>query len=235
MTQLPIAIFLASSGGVLLVSAATPLPLWYPGPDTTRQGYNFDTVSLTPPPNVVSNPYGTPLTTITLGTFSDGWQEPGNLPPPAVNDTNGVAYDGAYDLGISGTVITQLAFASTVAAPGTYYRVYFQVYTVAYFGITALPAFNPVALSPTALVRTQSFVANDPYFPGATWQGVRWTGYFDNVTSNSLTLGITAPVNNTTIVDTFEVFTRFELIPETSSSLLALGSAVVLMIRRRRI
>lgn len=234
MKPFPLFLFLISVVTASMATAATPLPTWVADPTTTRQGYEFNTGSLTPMANTLDNTNGVPMTTITLGVGSDGWQKPGNLPKPAVNATNGVTYDGAYDLGILGTIVSDIAFAPTAASPGTYYRVYFQLYTVDYEGITKVPDFFPNNLTVMDLAMTKVFVANDPRIGFATWQGLTWTGYFDNVTSNNLAFGIIAPNNNTSIIDTYEVFTRYEVIPETSTNLLALGSTLLLMAYRRR-
>lgn len=229
MSQFPLRLFLAWSGGVVVLSAATPLPPWYGQPNSTRQGYYFDTNSQSPAANVLENPHGTPGATIVLGNFSDGYQDPGNS-----IDLNGVNNDGAWDLGISGTITVQLNGAPAPPPPGSYYRFYFEVYVVSYQGITALPLFEAVGLTPVDPVRQQSLVAPDPLFPSATWEGITWTGYFDNVLTNDLTFRIKAPSNNTSVVDSLEVFTHYTLVPEPSATLFVLGATIGWASRRRR-
>lgn len=217
------------AGGLHHAMAATPLPSWYGEANTTRQGYTFGTGSLNPAPDILENPYGTPSATVVLGTFSDGWQD-----PVAPYDLAGVNDDGAWDLGKAGSISVTCPIAPLAAAPGTTYRVDFEVYSVAYFGITALPLFDSLGLTTNDLIYTQTTVANDPQFPGASWQGLKWTGYFTNQTSNTISFLIKAPANNTAVVDTFEVFTRMTLIPEPSAFLLVLAPAAAWSARRRR-
>lgn len=216
-------------GGLDDAMAATPLPSWYGDSNTTRQGYTFTSGSLSPTPEIHENPYGTPVATVVLGTFSDGWQD-----PLAPYDLAGVDDDGAWDLGKGGTINLTFQIAPFAAAPGTTYRVDFQVYTVAYYGITALPSLDTLGLSANDLTLTQNTVANDPLFPGATWQGLKWTGYFENQTSSTISFQIKAPANNTSVVDTFEVFTLVTVIPEPSAFLLILTPAAAWAARRRR-
>lgn len=217
------------AGGLDDAMAATPLPSWYGEANTTRQGYTFGTGSLTPAPDVLENPYGTPVATVVLGTFSDGWQD-----PLAPYDLAGVNDDGAWDLGKAGTINVTSQIASHEAAPGTTYQVDFEVYTVAYLGITALPLFDSLGLSANDLTLTQNTVANDPLFPGASWQGLKWTGNFTSQTSNTISFLIKAPANNTSVIDTLEVFTRVTVIPEPSAFLLVFAPAAAWVVRRRR-
>jgi len=221
------AVFVA--GGLSVVSAATPLPVWYGEANTTRQGYFFASNSTTPSADILENPYLAPMTTITLGSFSDGWQD-----PASPYDLTGVESDGAWDLGIAGNINVSCTVGAAPPPPGAYYRVDFQVYVVAYRGITALPLFNSPGFTPFDLVRTQSTVAPDPEFPGATWEGLKWTGYFDNVTTNNIGFSIRAPSNNVSVIDNMEVFTKLTLIPEPSTMLLFVLSTFGWAIRRRR-
>lgn len=216
------------------VRAATPLPSWYGQRDTTRQGYEFTSGSLTPLPNIAENPYQVSMATVVLGSFSDGWQEPGNLPWPAVNDLNGINNDGAWDIGVAGAITVQCKVAANPPPPGMFYRIDFQVYVVAYRGITALPNFDSQGLMAEDLALTQSTVGPDPFFPGATWEGRKWTGSFNNVSTNVVSFGITAPTINITVVDTMEVFTRATLVPEPSVCGLWMMAVSALIWRRRR-
>ncbi len=128
---------LLAASGVAVVRAATPLPAWDGDPGSTRQGYLFDTGSLSPTANILQNSYGVPTANLTLGAFTSGWQDPN---APYTNP--GADGDGAWDLGISGVIQVTVPIALAPADPGTYYRVDFQVWAVAYKGITALPAFE---------------------------------------------------------------------------------------------
>jgi hypothetical protein len=222
-------VFAAAS---VTASAATPLPPWYPGPDTTRQGYIFDVDTLTPTANTLDNAQGQPLTTITLGQFNAGYQQPGL--PPAVIDLNGIDNDGAWDIGIAGTILSQITFAPAAPVPGTYYRVDFQVYTVAYGSPYGPLEFDGQGLTAVDSAMSSIPVANDPLFPGGVWNGQTFTGYFDNVTTNTLIFGVKATSNNTANIDTYEVITRYTLVPEPSAAVMLLGSVLLLASRRRR-
>jgi hypothetical protein len=166
---------------------------------------------------------------VTLGGFAAGWQNPVS---PA--DLSGVAEDGAWDIGTAGTITVMLKVAEDPPETGTFYRIQFQVYAVAYLGITSLPGLDTMGLTAEDLTLSQSLVATDPQFPGATWQGLKWTGTFDNVATNQVSFALKAPSNNTAVVDTFEVFTQVTLVPEPSSSLMILASFLAWSLRRSR-
>lgn len=229
LTRFPLLAAALAAGGLSDAFAATPLPEWYGEPDTTRQGYLFTNGSLTPAPEILDNPYGTPVATVATGDFSDGWQD-----PLAPFDLAGVADDGAWDLGTAGAITVMLEVAEDPPEPGTFYRIQFQVYAVAYLGITGLPGLDTMGLTAEDLTLSQSLVATDPQFPGATWQGLKWTGTFDNVTTNQVAFAVKAPGNNISVVDTFEVFTQVTLVPEPSSSLMILASFLAWSLRRSR-
>jgi hypothetical protein len=229
LTRSPLLAAALAAGGLSDASAATPLPGWYGEPDTTRQGYLFTDGSLTPAPEIIENPYGTPVATVTTGGFSDGWQD-----PLAPFDLAGVADDGAWDLGTAGAISVILEVAENPPEPGTFYRIEFQVYAVAYFGITALPGLETIGLTPENLTVSQTLVATDPGFPGASWQGLKWTGSFDNVTTNQASFALKAPSDNISVVDTFEVFTQVTVVPEPSAALMMLTSLLAWSLRRSR-
>jgi hypothetical protein len=221
--------FILAAYGFSAAIAATPIPTWYGEPDTTRQGYEFTDGSFSPVPEVLENPYGTPVASVTLGGFSDGWQD-----PDSEFDLTGVLEDGAWDLGTAGAITVILKVAEDPPEPGSFYRIQFQIYVVAYLGITALPSLDTLGLAAEDLTLSQSLVAPDPLFPGATWQGRTWTGYFDSVTTNQIGFAVKAPANNTSVVDTFEVFTQVTLIPEPSAALMILASFLAWSLRRSR-
>lgn len=210
--------------------AATSLPSWYGEANTTHQGYIFASGSSTPTPDISQNPYAIPNAVVVLGEFSDDWQD-----PAAQYDLSGVDHDGAWDLGKAGYISVSFQIAPQSAVPGTTYRVDFEVYSVAYSGITALPSFESQGLTANNLTFTQNWVApDDQGFPGASWQGLRWTGNFTDQTSNTMNFLIKAPANNTSVVDTLEIFTRVTTVPEPSAFLLAFASVGAWVARRRR-
>jgi len=218
-----------AGGGIEIVGAATPLPAWYGQANTTREGYEFTNASLTPAATLLENANGTPAAVVSLGSFADGWQDPAN---PV--QLSGVAQNGAWDLGTAGAITVQCAVAANPPVAGTFYRIDFEVYVVAYKGITALPSLNTLGLAANDLTLTQTTVAVDPVFPGATWEGLKWTGYFDNVSTNTVSFAAQSPTNNTSIVDTYEVFTRATLVPEPSTILLFILPAAAWLLQRRR-
>ena len=169
------------------------------------------------------------MTTVNLGGYSDGWQDPAN---PI--DLSGISNDGAWDLGTSGFISVLCHVASAPPPPGSYYRVDFQVYVVAYRGITSLPSMDTVGVTVLDPEYSQSTVGPDPGFPGATWEGSVWTGYVDQLGAGDLTFAIRAPVNNTSVVDTMEVFTKLTLVPEPTAPLLFAMSIMGWVLLRRR-
>jgi hypothetical protein len=189
-------------------SAATPLPPWYPGPGTTRQGYKFTTNSATPTPEILANPYGAPSASVALGDSNTGWQnptDPYDLSGVIVADGAG---DGAWDLGVAGGFSMVSKFAQAPPPQGSTFSVDFLIYSVAYFGITEMPLLDTLGLVVEDLNFTDSFVAEDPNSPLGVWQGRTWTGTFKGLTTDQISLLIKAPSNNIAVLDTVEVFTR---------------------------
>jgi hypothetical protein len=224
-------ILLASVGGILTSQGATPLPDWYGDPDTTLQSYLFTDDDLTPDANTLENPYGTPVATVTQGQFASVWQDPSD--PIA---QSGATSDGAWDLGVAGDITVQFDAAADPAPPDSFYRIYFHVYSIGYqdSGFVALPTFEVVGLTPNDLVQSQALVLDKGF--GASYQGLLWTGYLDNLQTNALTFRLNASSVSLTVADSFEIFTRTEviLVPEPSTSFLMLVPAFAWVARRRR-
>lgn len=208
--------------------AATPVPSWY-GLNSTHQAYFFNSGSFTPAANTLDNLYGTPVATVTLGSLADGWQNPAEE-----FDNPGLNGDGSWDLGISGSISLNMLAAPSAPAPGTFYRVYFEVHTVAYEGITPLPVFDTLGLTTYDLQQTVTTEGPDPLVSGAFWRRVKWTGYVDNITTNALAFALKPPATKTTQIDSFEVFTQYQVVPEPSASFLLVAPALAWTIRRRR-
>jgi hypothetical protein len=185
--------------------SATPLPVWFGESNTTRQGYAFTTSSLTPVPEILQNPYQTSVATVTLGALNNGWQD-----PQVDWDNTGVLKDGAWDIGTAGSIKVSCKVAAS--APATVYRIDFQIYAVAYkiSPFFVVPSFECPGLTPKSLTLTQTTVATDPEFPGATWEGLKWTGYFDNVTTDTVNFFIKSPIGgiSVSLIDSYEVFTK---------------------------
>lgn len=226
LTSLRVLLAAALSTGCAM--AATPVPSWF-GLNSTHQAYFFGTGSTTPTADTLANPYGTPVATVTLGTFADGWQNPAEE-----FDNPGLNGDGAWDLGINGNISINMLAAATTPAPGTFYRVQFEIHTVAYEGITPLPVFDTLGLTAHDLQQTVTTEGPDPLVSGAFWRRVKWTGYFDNLSTNALTFLLTPPTNKTSQIDSFEVFTQYQVVPEPSAAILLVAPALGWCVRRRR-
>ena len=217
-------------GSSALLSAATPVPDWFGGPFSTRYGWTFDSDDLTPAPAIADNAHGSPASTVTLTEFADGWQDPGSSIP----ELTGVTMDGAWDLGMSGDIAIDLQFAASPPAPGTHYRVDLQVYVIAYQGLIALPSLDVVGLPSEELALEQSTLAPDPVFPFFSWEGMAWTGTYDNLATNDLSIRVSAPADNTSVVDAIEVSTTYTVVPEPSSLLLTATGLFIGLSRRQR-
>lgn len=212
-----LAILPSCGGGVL--SAAT-----------TRQGWSFDSASLSPAPNpdILENDNGSPTADISLGTLASGWRDPAN--PNAIS---GVNSDGAWDLGSSGSITITVPIADAPASLDTHYSVAFQVLVVAYQDmLTPLPVLGTPGVTVSDLSEAQTTVATEP--PFSTWEEITWSGTIDEVTADTITFVIRNPDQFTSVVDSCEIFTSTVVVPEPSSPLLALLTGITLLTRRQR-
>jgi hypothetical protein len=222
---------LPTSAALVMLSsqAQAQLPSWYGQPNTTRTEYIFDSGVITPSANIFESPFGAASALVTVGAFSSGWQDP--LAPFSLS---GITNNGAWDLGRFGTINVTLPIASAPPDPGFTYTVDFDIYAIFYLSSPiASPTLETFGNVPSNLVRTQTFEADDPGFPGATWQRVRWTGSFQAQTATSLQIGITGAFFGS-VIDDMGLFTRTTAIPEPSAALLICFSAIGLVVRRRR-
>jgi hypothetical protein len=169
------------------------------------------------------------VATITLGAFSDGWQNPAN---PI--QLSGVLSDGAWDFGSAGKISIQVPVIPAPISPGDVYRVEFLIYAVGYRNPTILPGLDIPGFIPSGLTLAEGTVAVDPIFPGSSWDFRTWTGELNNVASGAITFNLTSPAGNSSVVDTYEVFTRYTLIPEPTGTCLLLMPFVGLILARRR-
>ena len=205
---------------------ASVVPSWAGEPGATHYTYNFSTSDSTPAPDIAQSAFGAPVLTVNTGIASSGWQN------PAEEFTSpGVDGDGAWDLGNGGVISFSLPVAAAAASLGTTYRIDFVVYAVSFIVPNSLPTLSAVGLAPQDQVISNATVKDAP--PLSRWDSRTWTGYYQGVTSNSVTFNITAPTNGSTI-DTFEVYTRLTVVPEPSSALLAMLAGAAGCLRRRR-
>lgn len=217
-----------------VASAATPLPTWYGEPGSTRQGFRFSTSSLTPVPEVSENPFGTAVSQVVLGGFAAGYQS-------STDEfaTSGVDKDGAWDLGVAGSFSLACRIASSAPAPGETYRVDFLIYAVYYLDSPMIqpPVLDTLGLAAQDLAVVSETVGHDGFRP---YIGRTWTGYFSEVSTDGISVAarvptVTSGIKPTTVLDTFEVFTRVTVVPEPAVPLLAAFASMVLLARRKRI
>lgn len=205
---------------------AAVVPSWAGEAGTTHHTYTFSTDDATPEAGIAQSTFGTPDLMVTLGLASSGWQNPGEeFTSPGVND------DGAWDLGNQGYMEISLPVAAAAAAVGTHYRIDFVVFVTGMVTPTAMPSLSAVGLNPQDLVILNETGPMDGML--SHWDNRTWTGYYDSVTADSISLRISAPSTGS-VIDTFEVYTRLTVVPEPSSALLAMFAGVAGCLRRRR-
>lgn len=235
-TALSVLITLAPLSGF---SAAT-LPAWYNAADATHThlAHLFTTDDLTPAPDSNINSNGTPVTTVNLGGFNDGWQEPNTIDQSGADidpGTPGRQTDGAWDLGVAGSIQSEINIAPSAPLSGMFYEVKFQVYAIALDSLQRLPELEVVGHTAGDLTRSEVAV-DGPTTLSGYWKGITWTGTLQNVNTDQLTFSFNVPtdVDSTSIIDSYEIFTSYTVVPEPSTSMMLLGSALVLVSRRKR-
>lgn len=207
-------------------TAASVVPSWAGEAGTTHHVYTFSSNTATPAADTAQSTFASPTLTVLPGGAATGWQDPNEE-----FTSPGVDSDGAWDLGNGGSISFSLPVAAAAAAVGTTYRIDFVIYMVGLVTPNVLPTLSAVNLAPQDLgivdAQVQAPVAL------SRWDSRTWTGYYEGVTTRDITLNFTAPTNGST-VDTFEVYTRVTVVPEPSTSLLALAAGLAGCLRRRR-
>ena len=234
----PICLIPTAAGLLFAVSsasAATPLPIWNGDPGTTRNGFLFDTPSTTPTANIDENDFGDATALITVGPNSGGYNDASDPIALSGNDA-----DGAWALDrFAGDPFVGIEVTVPFEAPalGSLFTLEFQAYTVVYSfpGIAENPNFSATGHTIRNATFMQETVAADPGFPGASYVGLTYTGFIDNVSpaDGPITFQFATEEASAVITDRTEVFTRATAVPEPSSALLALGGLAVLFRRRR--
>lgn len=226
-------------GAALLLPATAvlaqviPAPSWFEGPNVTYQSYLFTTDSLNPAPDTVVNSFGDPQATVVYVPYIGvgvGWQDP--------NEISIQREGGAWDLGPDGSITVSVPFAppSEPLDPGYSYtvNVFVQVVYEPTPGFYNIPdiIMSAGTISETA---TDPFFAPDGYF---WWGLLTGQGTVEGLQTNVLTFLIDATGSTGSLVDTVEIYTRYEIIPEPHTVAFALGGfallATVLFRRRRR-
>jgi hypothetical protein len=229
--QSRIAALLLGMGLFTPAFGAVTLPTWFGDPNTTSQVFLFNTASTTPTPNTSANPYGTTSATVDVGFFGNGWENPADLPisNPGFNG------DGAWDIGAGndGSITFQVPVAPSAPLPGQSYRLDIMIYVIAYKDLQELPEASVLGLAPGDLVLTASNVLSTRP-PAGTWRELTWQAVKNGHDSGSLTVALTPPTGDVSVIDRVEIYTRYEAIPEPSVALLAVASALALGSRRRR-
>ena len=220
--------------GMAIVSpgfAAVTLPTWFGEPNTTSQVFLFNSASTTPSPNTSANPYGTTSAAVDVGFFGNGWENPADLPisNPGFNG------DGAWDIGAGsdGSITFQVPVAPSAPGLGQSYRLDILIYVIAYKDLQELPLPSVLGLAPGDLVQTGSNVLSSRP-PAGTWRELTWQAVKNHHGSNTITVALTPPTGDVSVIDRVEIYTRYEAVPEPSVAILTLVSAMALGSRRRR-
>lgn len=207
------------------------LPTWFGDPNTTSQVFLFNSSSLTPTPNVSANPYGSTSASVDVGFFGNGWENPADLPI----SNPGFDGDGAWDVGAGndGSITFQVPVAPSAPDPGTSYRLDIMIYVIAYKDLQELPVPSVLGLAPGDLDLTSSNILSTRP-PAGSWRELTWQAVKNNHTTDSITMALTPPTGDVSVIDRVEIYTRFVAVPEPSSFALSLLAALAFCTRRRR-
>jgi hypothetical protein len=210
---------------------AVVLPVWFGDPNTTSQVFLFDTPSLTPAPNVSGNPYGTTSASVDVGFFGNGWENPADLPI----SNPGFDGDGAWDVGAGndGSITFQVPVAPSDPGPGMSYRLDIMIYVIAYRDLQELPEASVLGLAPGDLLLTSSNILSTRP-PAGSWRELTWQGLKEDHATDSITIALTPPTGDVSVIDRVEIYTRYEVVPEPSTAVLSLLAAWAFCLRRRR-
>jgi hypothetical protein len=237
-------ILLATALGLsaaLPASAAVSLPSWNGQPNTTSQVFLFNTASTTPSANNSVNPYGTASASVVVGFFGNGWENPADA--PASNP--GFNGDGAWDvgtgidslsgnrLGPDGSITFSVPVAPAAPGVGQSYRLDILIYAVAYQDLHRLPEASVLGLAPGDLVLASSNVLGTRP-PNGTWRELTWTAVKEGHTTGALSVALTPPTGEASVIDRVEIYTRYTLVPEPSSAVLLMLAGATVSLRRRR-
>ena len=201
-------------------AARAATPIWLGEPQTTFATYTFTTPSSTPAPEAGDNPYGSPLMSIAVGVFGTGWQDPNGQ-----FQLTRVPGEGAWDLGDFGSITASIPIGPNDSLPKT---VDVFIDMIWYQGPVSEPAVNAAALTPASLLVSQEFVQADG---AGSWRRTIWSAVFEDVTAPSITLQAQAPWNGS-VVDSFNVYTRY--VPEPGTAALVLMALAAGVARRKR-
>lgn len=176
------------------------------------------------------NTYGGSNLEISVGALGEGWQDPeGN---PSFNVTRSDS-GGAWDLGLDGDMTWAVSFAPPLGAGETYDVDYF-VNVVFEHGLFDQPELSITGYPniPEGAVTTGFDPAEDS--PFRSWSLITWDGTLTGVNSNELSFVLDAGGDDGSLIDTYDVYTQYALIPEPGAYAAILGGGVLLFLLVRR-
>ena len=220
--------FLAIASAALLLpmtkaGAAAFVPPWDGDPLSTTQIHTFSTDSLTPVPETLANAYGTPATEIVVVEPSGtGWQDPalGGLSSTRVEG------EGAWDVGVGGSITITIPIAPAGDFTPKFLDIGIDVVFLS--SLASGPSLDLVEDTPLLLTGQDSLVEIDGI---RFWSRTVWEASFENFTSDTLTVVLSAPDNNISVIDRVAIYT---VIPEPGAAALALLGGLWLLAGRRR-
>lgn len=218
----------------LPVSAAISLPTWAGDPNTTSQVFLFDSSDPTPDPNSSANPYGTASSSVTVGFFGNGWEDPsGAFSNPGHEGDGAWDVGPALDLSTEGMITFDVPVAPGPAGAGSLYRIDLVFYAIAYKDLAKIPEFSVAGLSSGDIqLESSGILSTQP--PAGTWEDRTWSAVFEGYAGDTISMALTPPSGSVSSIDRVEILTRYTAIPEPSVTMLILGPMVMLGLRRRR-
>ena len=224
--------------GLLLVGSLSlkaaivlPGPTWAGDADTTFQSYTFTTSSTTAAPENVTNPYGTPEMLVTVVPFigvGTGYQDP--------SDPGKIYFqDGAWDLGPDGSILFDIPVAPPVGS-GLGYIVDVFV-NVIYEPTSFIYNVPDVLYTPASVASTTVNPSYTVDVDGFPWGLLTSETTIGSTPTELIQVLVDATGSNGSLIDTVEIHTRYQVIPEPESMALIMAGCtfVVLLIRRSRL
>lgn len=225
------AMFTALLAGLVPVATANPPPPeWAGEDDTTSQRYIFTTDNPMAMAEEFDNEYGNPALQVTVDSetapgFGSGWQDP---------DDDGVTREdsgGAWELGPNGDITVSVPFADELSE-GFSYDVDFFVNIVYATGFYGPPSPGIESHTPDS-----ETVSVQPGFDTAgpvSWDLMVWEGTLTDVQTNTLSFVADSTGEFGSLVDTYEVYTDFTLVPEPATYAAIFGGVAFLAVAAGR-
>ena len=194
-------------------------PSWRGQSGSTLEQWTFAANSLTPAPDTVSNPYGTPTLSISPEpVFATGWYD------------TFVAYgtnQGFWDIA-RGSMSLQVPNSNT----GDLYQ-YIQVQVTYWLDISQAPTFS-FSPSATQIGSTATTLVSDPAGPGAWYSDL--STWLIQPSPNQDMITLLGGSANGSVIDFVSVDTLATSVPEPSAVVLATlgGLGLLLVLRRHR-